>query len=262
MEEARRRPQKGPPSLWPKEHGAYAEMAFPLLTGLALGRPKTAGLLMVVAAVIAFVLHEALLVAVGLRGRRVGELLGAKARRRLLVGGTVVVAAAVGGIALADDATRQLVAVPGVLALGVLGVVVARREKTTPGETLVAATFSAALLPVAAASGVALAPSIVAAVSWLFVFLLGTFTVRLTLERARKEPGPMRFVSPFASAVALATAGYALQHSLAAIAVIPTACMTLWWWWRPVSPKRLKAVGWSLVAGNLFAFTVLVVTLR
>lgn len=41
-------------SLLPREHGAYAELLFPLLTGLALGRPRPAAVGFALAAVLFF----------------------------------------------------------------------------------------------------------------------------------------------------------------------------------------------------------------
>ena len=254
---------KKPPSLWPKEHGAYAEMAFPLVTGLALGRPTLVATLLVAACVCAFVVHEVVLVLAGIRGRRTKDELGAAAWRNLLVLGGFAAAAAIGAAAMASETTRRALVVPAGLAVAVVPLVLARQEKTAVGEAVVASAFSSALVPVAMASGVELRTAITAAVLWLIVFLLGTFMVRLTLERARKEAGPMRVVSPLAAVATLAAVGSSLtRFGWAPLAVVPTAIAGLVLWLRPVSAKQLRTVGWSLVGGNAFAFVAIVATLR
>ncbi len=52
----------------------------PLLTALAIGRPGISPLALTAAAVLGFVAHEPLLVAVGHRGRRAREQDGRRAR--------------------------------------------------------------------------------------------------------------------------------------------------------------------------------------
>lgn len=72
-----------PRSLMPREHGAYGQLALPLLTALFSGRPTAAAFLYAAAAVFAFFAHEPLLVLLGQRGSRAFRELGARARLRL-----------------------------------------------------------------------------------------------------------------------------------------------------------------------------------
>ena len=60
-------------SLWPREHGAYAQLAAPLLTALVIVRPTVAAALLALAACIAFLANEPLLVVLGHRGKRMRE---------------------------------------------------------------------------------------------------------------------------------------------------------------------------------------------
>ena len=130
-----------------------------------------------------------------------------------------------------------------------------------------AAAFASNVVPVATAGGVGLPAATVAATTWLAVFVVGTFMVRLTLERARKEHGPMRVALPIAAlsvvagALVSAIVGPA-PWRLAALAAVPTALAALVVWLRPVSAKRLRTVGWSLVAGNVVALAWLLAFLR
>lgn len=248
--------------LWPKEHGAYAEVIFPLLTGLALGRPTFVAALLVAASLGAFLLHEPLLVMVGARGQRVRDAHGGAAGRQFRIIGAVTVLTGVVGMVLANDATRWALVPPAVLAHFVVPVVLLGREKTAIGETLVAATLSAMAVPVAIASDVAWPTATIAAVLWFAVFLLGTLMVRLTLERARKERGPMRIATPLVSGVLLCGAVVGvIELGLAPLAVVPVAVASLWTWLRPVPAKKIRVVGWSLVGGSVFAFVTIVVTL-
>ncbi|WP_242347070.1 YwiC-like family protein, partial [Anaeromyxobacter terrae] len=100
------RPAAQPRSMLPHEHGAWGQLAMPLLTALAIGRPGLAPSALTAAVVLAFVAHEPLLVLLGQRGRRVAEEEGPRARRWLAAtGGLAAVTGAV-GIALAPAAAR------------------------------------------------------------------------------------------------------------------------------------------------------------
>jgi YwiC-like protein len=68
-------------SLWPREHGAYFQLAVPLITALAMRVPSSAGVALAVASCLAFLAHEPLLVRVGLRGPRMQQRDGVRARR-------------------------------------------------------------------------------------------------------------------------------------------------------------------------------------
>src|SRR6266536_5679609 len=140
-------------TLVPHEHGAYGQLALPLLTALAIGRPGAASLLLTYAIVVAFVAHESLLVVLGQRGRRALAADAPRARRVLaILGGQAVLAGAV-GLALAPPAARAALALPVVLAAAVAWFVWRRREKTIAGEVTVGAALSSGGLAVALAAG-------------------------------------------------------------------------------------------------------------
>ncbi len=61
------------PSLLPREHGAYAQLGFPLVTALALGDLGVAPLLLVVGIIAVFLVHEPVMVLSGGRGAVVGD---------------------------------------------------------------------------------------------------------------------------------------------------------------------------------------------
>ena len=72
-----------PPSLLPREHGAYAEMALPQVTALILGGGSLPPLLIAGAVACRFPLHEVALVVAGRHRPRVLEAVGARAGRRV-----------------------------------------------------------------------------------------------------------------------------------------------------------------------------------
>lgn len=250
-------------SLWPKEHGAYAEVTFPLLTGLLVAGFSVVGALFSAAVVAAFLVHEPLLVLLGVRGTRPREVLRVRAIARTCVLGTVIVLAGAASLFWGEPRFRYGTLAPAALGAVFIPFVIARREKTALGEMLVAMVFSSALVPVALAANLALDDALVAAAAWAATFIVGTFTVRHVLERARGERAAMRWLAPGTSAVvgAAAVAGVG-WFGFGTLAALPAALVGIALWLRPVPAKRLRVLGWSLVASNVLTFLILLVALR
>src|SRR6266542_1201900 len=97
--------------------------------------------------------HEPLLVVLGHRGRRVKDVLGSRATRRLAALGAAAAVCGVAALVLSPPAARLAALAPAALALPVAPLVARRLEKTTAGELLVAAALSACAAPVALAAG-------------------------------------------------------------------------------------------------------------
>src|SRR6187397_412589 len=119
----------------PKEHGAYGQLAFPLLTSLIVVGPAYASLWLATAMIGLFLAHEPVLVLLGHRGPR-ARAAGAQ-RAWWWLKGTLIVAVA--GAILALDATppnlRWTFLVPALPAAWVAYAAVNGREKTSLGET-------------------------------------------------------------------------------------------------------------------------------
>jgi hypothetical protein len=77
--------------LLPKEHGAYGQLAFPLITALIVAGLSVAGALLTVAVVAAFLAHEPAAVVLDQRGARARRELGGSAIRWLAVALAVLV---------------------------------------------------------------------------------------------------------------------------------------------------------------------------
>lgn len=260
-------PRREAPSLLPREHGAWGQLAMPLATGLALGRPGATALLLVGGVVLAFLAHEPLLVLLGQRGRRVKDLLGARAARRLALLGTLAAACGVASLALASPEVRLAALVPAALAAPVLPLVAARLEKTLAGELLVTAALSACAGPVALASGAPPAWAWGAAATWFLSFAAATFPVQATLLWARTRGAVERRPLAAAGAAGIGAAALALGAAAvlpwpAALAVLPTAAAAVVVALMRVRPQDFTKVGWSLVAASFAALLVLLAGFR
>jgi hypothetical protein len=84
--------------MFPKEHGAYGQLAFPVVAALIVAGPSTAGLLVVVAAVGGFLAHEPAAVLLRWRGSHARRERRRDATRWLLCSGLVGVAGAAGAL--------------------------------------------------------------------------------------------------------------------------------------------------------------------
>ena len=238
----------------PREHGAYAQLAFPLLSGLILGAPPWPGYALAAAAVLLFLAYEPLVVLLGVRGARLQQEESAAARRQLPVlaaAGLILAGAALLGL---PAPARLLVLVPLAAAGLLLPLVPTRRVKTLAGETLVAAALSSMHLPIAAAGGAQgvrlWGPPLV----WFAGFFLATLAVHAIKARQKQRDRwlPVTAVGAAAAGLALAVALFLAVPSLRLLAValaLPIAAV-LAVNLKRVHPRQLKRVGWTLVAAD------------
>jgi hypothetical protein len=250
----------------PHEHGAWGQLAMPLLTALAIGRPGVAPTALAAAVVLAFIAHEPLLVLLGQRGRRVAEEEAPRARRWLAVTGGLAVLSGALGIVLAPAAARVALALPAGLAVVVALLVWRRLEKTTLGEIVVAAALSSAGWAVALAARAPSEDALAAALAWILAFAAATLGVRVILLRARStgahDPGKLHAV------LAAALAGVAVLLSAAGLpaalawATLPTALLSIFVCLARFSPKRLRPLGWAIVGSSALTLVILVAGLR
>ena len=284
------------PSLLPREHGAYAELAFPLVTGLALGgRPSLPALALGGAAVAFFLANEPAAVLLGARGKRLRDQLGDRARSRgiVLFGAGILLGAA--GVLGAGASVWPVVLLPLVAGALLVPMVLAGRHKSVPGELLVVTAFTSLLLPLATASGADPGRAIAASGVWWMSFALGTLEVH-AIKARNKNSGRndwTRWGSPLASGVAVLLAvalalglfgppaggaspasglspameiagggwswakGASPFLAASAAALLPPALAILTLAVVRVHPKRLKRVGWTLVGANSIALVIL-----
>ncbi len=255
------------PAVAPREHGALGQLGFPLATALLLGRPSIPAALLAVACVAVLFAHEPASVLLGARGAKARTHASAASWRRLTVLG--VLAAALAWSALADGSTgvRLGALVPSALGCLAVAMMLAGRERTGAGEFIGAATLAAASLPVALAAHVAPRVAVSMAGAWAFASVAQTAAVRGLIGRAKAGGS----TGPAMRAAWGAAAGAALCALLAARGVVPVAVAaatipptlaTVIAAVRPVPPRRLRAVGWTLMAVSACVFATLVAGLR
>jgi hypothetical protein len=253
-------------SLLPHEHGAYGQIAMPLLCALALGRPGAAAWLLAAGAFLGFLSYEPLLVASGRRGPRARQEDGGRARR--LAGGLLAAAAALAGtgFALSSPEARWASALPPVLAIGIALLVRLEVERTVAGEVAVAVALSSAGFPVGVAGGARPGAAAAAWLAWSLGFAAATLAVEVVLARARapaRDPGPAALggvVLLQAAAVALALARVVPAGVPAAVAPLALSSLTVIGLRVPV--RNLRWVGWATLAGSAATLAVLVASLR
>ncbi|NOY90814.1 MAG: YwiC-like family protein [Deltaproteobacteria bacterium] len=246
MSATSRRPTKAGATLWPKEHGAYAMLVFPLLSVLVFA-PAAPSVLLTFGLVFAFLAHEPLLILLGRRGPRALRSLGPAARRRLVFMALGATALGAAGLWLAPVALR-FIAWPLGLAV-VVGVFMATgREKTVAGELLVSATFASACLPLGVAGGASPASMLWVTGVWFATFALEALAVKATLSRLKgKRPGLLFAAAALPTlalllAIALASLGFPIAWALA-----PACVASFVLAWVHVHPRKLRVVGWALV---------------
>jgi hypothetical protein len=252
-------------SLAPREHGAYGQLGFPLLTALCVAAPRLPGALFAASAVALFLAHEPALVAFGRRGQRARDEDGPRARRRLAAALAMGGALGASGVWLAPGPARLAAAVAAALG-GLLTLAVGLRiEKTLPGEMLAAAAMTSAGLPVAVADGVTwpLAVSIWGA--WLFAFAAAVFPVRSAIveHKQRRESPAVRVtgtVLAVAFAAVLAAAGE-LPRNLV-LADVPLFLASLFIALRPPSIKQMTRAGWTLMIAGALTAVLMIAVLR
>jgi hypothetical protein len=247
--------------LFPREHGAYPQLGFPLLSGLVLGSPGAAAWLFAAASILLFIANEPLAVLLGARGKRVREELGAPARRQLAILGGLGVSAGIAAMWLAPAVARWLALVPAAFAAVLVALALAKNLKSIPGEVIAGAAFSAMHLPVAAAGGATGVALWGPPVMWYVATVTATLAVHAIKSRVTGA-------SPWVVPAATWSARLALLVALAA-----------WVWFPPVrvvalaaciplagvvavnrlglSPRKLKQVGWTVVAANAVAVSLL-----
>jgi hypothetical protein len=253
-----------PRSLLPQEHGAWGQLAMPLLTALLLGRPTPAASLLAAATVLAFLAHEPWLVLLGHRGPRAQVDEGPRARRALWLALAAAALAGLGGFALAPLAARLALVIPSVMAALVAALVLLRWERTVPGELVVASALASSGFAVALAGGAPFSVAAAATAAWVLAFTSSVFAVQVVLVRARggAERGLLNallilLVAGGGSAAAVVLGlGWAVPAAAA-----PTALLSLVVCLAPFTARQLRTLGWGLVAATTASLLVLLLML-
>jgi YwiC-like protein len=255
-------------TLLPREHGAYGQLALPVVTALGAAGMTAPALLLASSAVAAFVAHEPASILLGFRGPRAKRELRRVARRGLMACAGIAAATGTLGVLSMDAAARWSLTVPAVPAL-LLGVWSIRgHEKSWYGEVTAVAMFAGLAVPVSMAAGASARSGAAIALPFAVLFVVGTLAVRMMILRVRAGGTARATAITRRSAVTVAVAGVACLAWLSGQEILPTAtllaaapglALALAVVARPPRPTRLRAVGWTIVATAVFAAAVLVV---
>jgi hypothetical protein len=250
-------------SLLPREHGAYAEIAFPVLTGLTLAKPSIATVCFAVTAISFFLVHEPVAVLLGARGVRAKEMWRAAARKRLALLTITAVATGLTAMLLAPSQGRTVALLPLAAGAVLLPAFLSGRVKTLTAETLVIAALAGMVLPMAVSSSVEWSLAWAASGVWFVTFTLGTLAVHAIKAKTGKGVGakwavvatPVLGIATSVGGLFSisagwlpATVGFALTLSGLLTTVLSIA---------PIHPRQLKRVGWTLVTANVATWVLL-----
>ena len=262
------RRKAGGGSLLPREHGAYAGIAFPLITALLLGEPTVVQLLWIAGCLAVFLAHEPLLIILGERGQRSHTALGNRARKVVYILAALALGSGGFGWWLAPPAVRVALLLPLALGVLLLRLILTHRERSLPGEVLASVTLSSVVVPIALAGGVGLRAALIAGAIWCAVSALATLVVRATIARAKQAANHRRLAcaTMALSAAALLASIFLTRANvlpaLAAAAIFPFVLLAVTFSIVHVHPRHLRAMGWSLVGSNLLTLIFLSVGLR
>ena len=250
----------------PREHGAYGQLAFPLLTSLVVAGATPASLLAVGTVLAFFLAHEPLIVLLGHRGRRVLDASGIRAYWSLVV--TLVTATALGVLTL--DATaasaRWAFAVPILPAAILLYAACTGREKTSLGEASASIAFATTAIPVCAAAGRA-SVGVAIAIAFAVLFVDFTLAVRVVILRTRAGGNARAVGFTRRAAFAVAVVGgivavVAVQNGWlgwgSAAATIPGIAFASVLAAFPPPATRLRRVGWTLIGVSALTSVLLI----
>jgi hypothetical protein len=257
----------------PREHGAYAELLFPIATVLLGGLPTASTWLLATAVVACFLSNEPLLVLLGERGSRAKRRESDRAKRALLVFLLIALGAGIAGFALASRGVRIAAGLPLLLGGGLVLTAVQGLERSMFGEALAAAALSSVAIPLGLSAGLDPTAALAVALIWLVASSLGTSIVRLTIARTRSSTEEARRKVALKRLLLMAVCLIAITVGVGApfgsrvglwvlAAAVPVAVVVLVMAALRPTTRRLRLMGWSLVAANLCSLIAVVTTLK
>ncbi len=235
-------------SLLPREHGAYAQLAAPLVAALLVRAPTVAALLLAVGAICAFLANEPLLVLLGHRGRRRLETERYRAHSRLTWLGSVALVAGASGLVLGGPRVIGAAAIVAVPALALVLFACQRAQHSAGGELLAAMALPGLAVPVAVASEVSIVDALLVWSAWTVGYAASVVAVHRVIARHRRAATAVDWM--VATSLVGATIGAALlarSSSVALVALPLLACTTLLVL-HPPRATRLRAIGVALAA--------------
>jgi hypothetical protein len=257
-------------TLFPREHGAYGQMAFPLVTSFAVAGISAPAVLTGLAVVAGFLAHEPLLVVLGRRGVRV--------RRERSRAGTLWLAAASATMAgaglfalwLMPPSTRWSFLLPLVPGTFLAVAIAANCEKTLFGEIAVALAFSLMAVPLCLAAGGSIGVAFAVGIAFASIFVTGTLAVHGVVLAVRGGGHPRAACAARLAVLILTTLDGVALAAMALVGLLPWTTLmaaapgllaAAWMAVFPPAPARLRTIGWTLVTTSASAALILFVGL-
>jgi hypothetical protein len=234
-----------PRSLLPREHGAYVQLAAPLLGALVTFGASLGGVLLGAAACLLFLANEPLLVVLGHRGKRMKTENAARARCRLWVLLPVATAMGIAGLAIAP-ATLATVALLGVAAAILVVFAWKKRERSLAGELVATIALSGVSAPVAVAAGAAMHTAAGVWMTWAIGYAFTVVAVHRVIARHRR---PATIVDGLAVVGSMIAAGVLVVLGL--WAALPLAACSIGLLIVVPAASHLRAIGFLLVAASV-----------
>jgi hypothetical protein len=253
----------------PREHGAYGQIAFPLITALIVAGLSAAGVLLGLAVVAAFLAHEPAAVVLGQRGARARRERGGSAIRWLAAALAVLVTAGATAVIVMDRSVAWALLVPAIPAAVLVLALLAGREKSWYGETAASAAFAGASVPIMLAARAPVGEAWIVAVTFALLFITSSLAVRVVILRVRGGGDPAAAASVRRAALLISLGGLVAIAALtvagrlappllvsAGPGLVTAAGVAMW----PPAPARLRQIGWGLIAVSTLTAVLLVVT--
>ncbi len=244
----------------PKEHGAYAMLGLPLVTAFVLAGFSWVGLWTAIASIAGFLSHEAVMITSGRRGPRVLRETPAAKRHAVIL---VSIATGFGLLAftLAEPAVRLALAGSLVLASVGFGLSAGGWHRTQMAQLVSCVGLVAPSLVVLLAGGMPSAPAFAISAAWALgqaALLVAVRSVIASHKAASQGRAPRQNDLLQASFSAAVVSGIFLGFS-GFICVVPMIAGAIFLRLYRPSVKRLRAVGWCLVATSLLSAAAMIV---
>lgn len=250
--------------LWPREHGTYGELLFPLTAALLLGTPGQTAWALCAVALGGFLAHEGFVVLVGRRGDRVRRDDKGRARLSLMCFGALAVAGGVVAAPGLDEMAAWGAAIALLLAAVAIFIAWAGRERSLAGELVAALALTSWCVPVSLAGGVHMRSAIALWAVWFITFALGTAAIELVMTRTARGSPRLAQILCVGLATTLAVAGAltgvdrGLMPPGTAGALLPAVLVSLVLLTAPVRAQHLRSIGWSIVAASAVTLVLIV----
>jgi hypothetical protein len=239
-------------SLWPREHGAYFQLAIPLVVACVRLAPTSCAL--AGAALLAFLANEPLLVVLGHRGPKMLELDGARARVRLAMLATGAAVLGVIGLVLAPQDASVAAAIVAIPAAVVVVLAWRRAEHTLLGELVAAIALTGASVPAAVAGATPLPTALAMWAGWALGFGATVIVVHRVIARHKRAATAIDGVIAL-GLIALTIALVVFHHATIALA-IPLVAVAAILAVAPPPASRLRGIGIAIVVAGVASSAV------